>query len=180
MTLPVPPVTWAQRPNLVYLTVCLEDCSNPEIKIENEKLFFKGNGGTSKKDHELTLNFYGKIKPEDSKYIVRGRGTEFVLYKETDEWWPRLLSENKKYHWLKVDFNKWRDEDDSEGEADGPEGFDPNSYDDMMRQLGGNGLGAGNGLGDFNIDSANFGDEKEEDDAEEDLPELDEVAETAK
>lgn len=32
MSVLIPPVQWAQRANLVYLTVCLEDCKNPEIK----------------------------------------------------------------------------------------------------------------------------------------------------
>jgi prostaglandin-E synthase len=28
-------------------------------------------------------------------------------------YWPHLTKEKKKYHWLKVDFKKWKDEDDS-------------------------------------------------------------------
>lgn len=29
-----------------------------------------------------------------------------------DEYWPRLLKENKKLHFLKTDFDKWVDEDE--------------------------------------------------------------------
>ena len=105
------------------------------------------------------------MKGDESKHIIRDRGIEFVFYKETDAWWPRLLSENKKVHWLKVDFNKWRDEDESGDEGN----FNENSYEDMMRQLG----GGSEGFGNFNIDGADgAGDEEEEDDAEENLPDL--------
>ena len=61
----VPPlVKWAQRTNLVFLTVCLEDCKDPEIKVEEAKLYFKGTGGTDKKEHEVTLEFFGPIDTE--------------------------------------------------------------------------------------------------------------------
>jgi len=166
-----PPVTWAQRNNLVYLTICLEDCKDPVVKIDNEKLYFKGNGGTEKKDYEVTLTFFDKIKADESKFIVRDRGTEFVLYKEEEKWWTRLLNENKKFHWLKVDFNKWKDEDDSGDEN----GFNDNSYEDMMRQFGGGGMGGAPDFGNFNIDGMAGmpgEDEKDEEDEDETLPEL--------
>ncbi len=57
-------VMWAQRPNLVFLTVCLEDCKSPEIDVKPDKLHFKGVGGTEKKEHEVTIEFYKEIDPE--------------------------------------------------------------------------------------------------------------------
>ena len=104
------------------------------------------------------------MKGDETKHIIRDRGIEFVFYKEEENWWPRLLSENKKVHWLKVDFNKWKDEDDSGDEGN----FNESSYEDMMRTLGG---GGGEGFGNFNIDGAE-NEEEEEDDAEENLPDL--------
>ena len=59
-----PLVKWAQRTNLVFVTVCLEDCKDPEIKVEEEKLYFNGKGGTDKKEHEVTLEFFGSIDTE--------------------------------------------------------------------------------------------------------------------
>lgn len=55
---------WAQRPSHVLVTVCLEDCKKPDIKITNDKLYFKGLGGTDKKLHEVTINFYNEINAE--------------------------------------------------------------------------------------------------------------------
>jgi hypothetical protein len=39
--------------------------------------------------------------------------------KEDGPFWPQLTKEKQKFHWLKVDFNKWKDEDDSEDEGTG-------------------------------------------------------------
>ena len=61
----VPPmVTWAQRPNLLFITVCLSDCKDPTIKVEPTKLYFKGVGGTEKKEYEVTLEFFKEIDEE--------------------------------------------------------------------------------------------------------------------
>lgn len=152
----------------MLIALSLHNLRNPPTnRYDNEKLHFKGNGGTDKKDYELTLNFYGKVKGDESKHIIRERGVEFVFYKEADGWWPRLLSENKKVHWLKVDFNKWKDEDDSGDEGSN---FNEKSYEEMMMsQLGG---GGGADFGNFNIDGADGAEEEDEDDAEEPLPDL--------
>lgn len=118
-----PPVIWAQRPNLLYVTVCLEDCKNPTIDIQSDKLHFKGVGGTESKEHEVTINFYKDIDVEKTTKNTKGRTFEFVLMKkEEGPYWPRLTKENTKYHWLKIDFSKWKDEDDSEDEEAAPGG----------------------------------------------------------
>lgn len=58
-------------------------------------------------------------------HAVRDRVIEFVLKKKNEEepFWPRLTNEKVKHHWLKVDFNKWKDEDDSEDEVEGGGGM---------------------------------------------------------
>lgn len=140
---PVPPmVMWAQRPNLIFLTVCLEDCKDPEIKVDNDKLFFKSIGGPEKKMHELTINLFKEVDPEKSKFAVRDRVIEFALEKKDGgPYWKRLVKEEKKQHWLKVDFNKWKDEDESDEEGGGGQ-----DLEEMMKQMGGLGGGMG-GMG---------------------------------
>ncbi|CAG2055677.1 unnamed protein product [Timema podura] len=158
----VPPsVMWAQRAHVVFLTICLEDCKNPEIKIENDKVYFKGIGGTEKKPHEVTLNLYKEINAEKSFQFVRDRNIELVLKKKDDgPYWPQLMKDKKKYHWLKVDFNKWKDEDDSEDELGQSE-----DLEEMMRQMG--------GLGGAGDSKPSFDDlEAESDSDDEELPDL--------
>ena len=60
------------------------------------------------------------LKLQKSKYAVRPRVIEFALEKkEIGPYWDRLLAEKVKQHWLKIDFNKWKDEDESDDEEGG-------------------------------------------------------------
>ena len=164
-TLPPPPFYWAQRKNLVYVRIGIEDCADPVIKVDKQSLYFKGKGGADNKEYEANLQLFAEIKPDESKYNVRGRGIEFVLIKADDSapYWKRLSAEDKKFHWIKIDFNKWKDEDDSDDEA-GSMGMGPGDgggFEEMMRQMG--------GLGGGDLDDL---DDNEKDSDDEPIPEL--------
>merc|ERR1712012_2654 len=101
------------------------------------KLIFKGIGGPDKKPHELTINFFKDVDTEKSKFAVKQRVIEFALEKkDSGPYRKRLVKDEKKQHWLKIDFNKWKDEDESDDEAGGGQ-----DLEEMMRQMGG--LGGG-------------------------------------
>ena len=168
--LPPPPVMWAQRRDVLFVTICLEDCKDPVIKTEPEMIYFKGVGGTEQKMHEITINLYNKIVPNKTVQSLRGRTIELVLPKETDApYWPRLTKEKTKAHWLKTDFNKWKDEvysDDDSNMKDGKE------LEEMMRQMGGLGgsVDSKPDFPDLNMDDEDEGEGMDSDD--DDLPEL--------
>ncbi|CAG9575811.1 unnamed protein product [Danaus chrysippus] len=147
-----PSVSWAQRSARVFLTFNVE-CEKPDIKFEKKLVTFKGICAPDNKLNEVEIPLYSEIDPEKSSYINKGRLIEVVLTKEKQDepFWPSLTSDRKKHHWLRVDFNRWQDEDESADE------FDNN--DDMFS----------NKMGDF-------GDEYENDDSssieDEDLPDI--------
>ncbi|XP_017784629.1 PREDICTED: prostaglandin E synthase 3 [Nicrophorus vespilloides] len=134
-TLP-PPIMWAQRSSVVFLTINLEDVNDPIIKFEKDSLYFKGIGGADKKNYEIKISLYKDIDPEKSNSFNRGRCIEIVLTKANteDSYWPSLTTGSVKHHWLKSDFNKWHDEDDSEDEGAG-QGY--GDFQDMMKKMGG-------------------------------------------
>jgi len=135
----VPPVIWAQRADKLYVTLNIEDCKNIDVKFENASLHFKGVSG-QKVEYDFTLEFFKEIDTEKSKYAVLPRHIPMVIVKkESGPYWPRLLKDTSKKHWLKTDFDKWRDEDDS----DVDESKDA-AFEDMMSKMGDyNGLGGG-------------------------------------
>lgn len=115
----VPTVTWAQRNDVIYLTICLEDCKNPTINLTDTKLTFSGKGGTNKDLYEISLEFEKEVNPQESKFAVNARNISFVIKKkESGPYWPSLLKGIKKAFWLKTDFNKWKDEDESDDDMD--------------------------------------------------------------
>merc|ERR1712156_774705 len=136
--IPPPGCVWAQRPKHIILAVCLTDVKDPVIKVEKNKLYFKGVGGTEMKEHEVEMEFFKDIDVEKTKYAVRPREISFVLEKvEEGPYWDRLLATKVKQPWLRIDFKNWKDEDDDEEEGQGQD------LEEMMRQMGGLGPAAG-------------------------------------
>ena len=62
---------WAQRKNLLTLTVGVEDCPEPTITLEPTKVYFKGVGGPDKKTYEVSIDLYKEIDTEviNLKYV---------------------------------------------------------------------------------------------------------------
>ena len=130
------------------------------IQVEKDSLHFKGTGSADQKLYEViqvssnqpqhtslfhiskvNMKLLKEIDPEKTKYQVRPRCIEFALEKvEEGPYWERLLEDKTKQHWLKVDFSKWKDEDDSDEEAGGGD------LEDMMRNMGGLGGGGMGGM----------------------------------
>ncbi|KAL1116684.1 hypothetical protein AAG570_005156 [Ranatra chinensis] len=105
------------------------------MKIEADKFYFKGIGGSDKKLHELSFEFYKEVEPDKSLKTVRDRNIEVVLKKKDDSsaYWPRLTKDKIKNHWLKIDFNRWQDDEYSDDDASGMN----MGLEDMVRSMGG-------------------------------------------
>jgi len=163
---PPPSVVWAQRRETLLLTIKLENCKDPVIEFKDASLFFKGKGGTNNTDHEVLMEFNKEIDPTTSTWVSNGREIKFTIVKTEDAlgWWPRLLKDSKKMHYLKTDFNNWKEEDDTEDEEEqgggapggmGGMGGMPGMWgpggnmdlESMMAQMGGmGGMGGAGGM----------------------------------
>lgn len=153
-----PSVSWAQRSARVFLTFNVE-CEKPDLKFEKQRVTFSGTCEPDHKPHEVVIPLHAEIDPEKSSYVNKGRCIEVVLAKDKidEEYWPSLTGEKKKPHWLKVDFNRWQDEE----EEFGGDGYEMDDMNDMFTDK----LGLGGA----------FGDEEGKDESsaeEEDLPDL--------
>jgi len=174
-----PEVLWAQRSsnvdpdkNFVYLTINVPDVPKENIKLDLKPtgISFEGRSDTLKKTYHLEIEFHAEIDPAESKIHHTARDVEMKLRKKElgEAYWPRLLKDTKKAHFLKTDFDKWVDEDE---QNEAPE-------DDFSNFSGGAG---GMGGGDFGgIDFSKLGggaglptgDEDDEDESDDDMPPL--------
>jgi len=127
-----PPVYWAQRNDKVLVSVQLEDVKDEKITVNNTTLSFSGKGGSAQNDYHVDLEFYSNIVPEESKQRKGGREYFFDLKKKEEGFWPRLLKDSKKPPYLKVDFNRWKDEDDS----DVDDALNEPNLEDLMKNMG--------------------------------------------
>ncbi|KAF9777588.1 hypothetical protein IL306_004386 [Fusarium sp. DS 682] len=183
-----PEVLWAQRSsiadpskNFIYLTISVPDVPKDSLTLDLQptKLTFTGTSATLKKKYHVELEFWGEIDPAESKINHTAKNVEIKLQKKElkEEYWPRLLKDSKRVHFLKTDFDKWVDEDE---QNEAPE--------DDFSQFGG--MGGMPGMGDMGGDfggidfsklgggGAGFpgaegaGDEDDDDDDDDDMPAL--------
>ncbi|KAF4397118.1 hypothetical protein CsatB_027656 [Cannabis sativa] len=114
-----PEVLWAQRSDKVYLTVALPDAKDINVKCEPQGLFSFSALGAQGEPFHFTLTLYGTILPEGCKTKPGLRNIICSIQKEQKGWWKRLLkTEEKPAPYLKVDWNKWCDEDEEESRSD--------------------------------------------------------------
>lgn len=108
---------WAQRSsasdaekNYVYLTIGVPDVSAKSLKLDltPTKLTFTGTSDSKKTTYHVELEFYAEIDPANSKTHHTAANIQMVLRKKDlkDEYWPRLLKDSKKAHFLRTDFDK--------------------------------------------------------------------------
>ncbi|XP_020085650.1 uncharacterized protein At3g03773 isoform X4 [Ananas comosus] len=123
-----PEVLWAQRSDKIYLTVSLPDAKDVSVKCTPEGLFSFSATGAQGEPFSLSLELFDTI----------------ILEKEKKGWWKRLLkSEEKPAPYIKVDWNKWCDEDEedsasslpSDDDYGGADGKDDSSDDDGLLYL---------------------------------------------
>lgn len=189
-TTATPEVLWAQRSsktdaakNFIYLTISVPDvqAKNLKLDLKSNSVSFAGHSDSLKRDYAVVIDFYDEIDTGESKIHHTAKNVEMVLRKKElkEEFWPRLLKDAKKVHYLKTDFDKWVDEDEQDeapeddmGNMGGMGGMP--GMGDMSSMMGGAGGDFGgidfSKLGAAGMDG--MGGEEGEDDDEEEMPAL--------
>eukprot|EP00897_Mesotaenium_endlicherianum_P002983 jgi/Mesen1/2712/ME000168S01798 len=184
-----PEIVWAQRSESVCLTVELPDAKDPKVSVTPEgKFTYSAAVGSDNQSYEAELELFGPVDVEKSKFHIGLRHTFCVLQKQETGWWKRLLkAEGKTPPYVKVDWNRWVDEDEEDEKPAGMDNFNMSSMGDfgsffavqgmggmggmgglegMMGGMGGmGGLGGLGGMGDMGA-MGDMGDEDEDEDDE--------------
>ncbi|XP_058076282.1 uncharacterized protein OsI_027940-like isoform X2 [Magnolia sinica] len=115
-----PEVKWAQGVDKVYITVLLPDANNVKVNLEPDGVLnFSATAGAENHSYELKLNLYDKVNVEESKISTGVRNIFCMVEKAEKGWWKKLLhGDDKTPHYVKVDWDKWVDEDDESGPND--------------------------------------------------------------
>jgi len=162
---------WAIRPDKVYVSFQVEDAAKVQVCFEEQKISFsavqyellengKPNENKIAKQFRNEIDLYDKIDPERSQKKDGARGIQCLLMRKKEgEYWPRLTKEKSRIHWLKVDFSRWKDEDDSDTEDKLDQDFDMNK---MLGELRMDQDGNARGMEDFD----DLDDEADSDDEE--------------
>jgi hypothetical protein len=79
-----------------------------KLDLKPTGLSFTGTSDTKKTTYHVELEFFDEIDVENSKTNHTPRDIELILRKKEmkEEYWPRLLKDKAKVHFLKTDFDK--------------------------------------------------------------------------
>ncbi|KAK6178963.1 hypothetical protein SNE40_011430 [Patella caerulea] len=128
-----PFVYWGQTKEYISLRVDLRVVTDEVINITEDGFKFEAVavGVKGKNKYVIDIDLYLPIDTEKSQYKVTEKAVEVQLWKNgVGEIWPRLTEKTIKLHWLKIDFDKFHLEDDSEDERNNETGviedFDKN------------------------------------------------------
>ncbi|XVE55082.1 hypothetical protein DITRI_Ditri03aG0132300 [Diplodiscus trichospermus] len=133
-----PSVKWAQRSDVVFITIELPDAQDVKLKLEPEgKFFFSATSGADKIPYEVDLDLHDKVVVDESKASVGKRNICYLVKKAENKWWSRLLKqEGKPPVFLKVDWDKWVDDDEEDDSKVGPD-MDFGDFDLSKMNMGG-------------------------------------------
>ncbi|MEV5240164.1 p23/wos2 family protein [Streptomyces cinnamoneus] len=126
MTAITPMVLWAQRADVVYLTVEVADPTDTYVDLAENHVRYHATTADGK-EYAFKLDLYGAIDPTDSRKVPSRRNLLVTMRKQSQGWWPQLTREKKKIHWIKIDFSRWKNEGDADDKpvADKSWDFDP-------------------------------------------------------
>lgn len=122
-----PEVLWAQRSEKVYLTISVPDAEDVVLKTEPQGIL-SFSAIAHGESFSFTLELFDSVLPEGSKTKTKVGSRNIICSIQKDKkcWWKRLLKSEEKHPYIKVDWNKWHDEDE---ESEASVGSD-NDYDD--------------------------------------------------
>ena len=122
-----PMIKWAQRKDKLFIKKSVVHSKKPIVDLtDGKRIKYQGTDGTV--NFAFDIELYDEISKEESKYTLESRNIFLNLKKKTSgPYWPRLLKDEKKYHWIEVDWMYFAEEDE-EDEATNPmkpgQGFD--------------------------------------------------------
>ncbi|CAH3033266.1 unnamed protein product [Pocillopora meandrina] len=117
-----PIIRWAQSKERIFLTLELSDVQYPAVELTGSRLVFQGfgHGARGEQQYHVDIDFYKPVDITASSHKVLDRHVEFSIakLKGQQEFWPRLIVDEQKPAWLKVNFDRWQSEDTSDSEKD--------------------------------------------------------------
>ncbi|KAL2334986.1 hypothetical protein Fmac_016199 [Flemingia macrophylla] len=135
-----PLVKWAQRSDVLYITVELADANDVKLKLKPEgKFYFSATAGAEKIHYELDIDLFDKINVNNSKARASSRNICCLVKKAKNKWWRSLL----KYfsplttNFLRKGWGKWVDEHKSKSKIISFSETDFGDIDFSMLNMGG-------------------------------------------
>lgn len=120
-----PNLKWAQRRDMVFITIDILDVEKTDINLSDDgKLVFRAESQNKKYGFDMEL--FNSVDKANSGWNLKGRNVLFRLTKKEDdreEYWPRITKDKTKNQKITIDWSKWVDEDEAD-EAPADDGME--------------------------------------------------------
>ena len=128
-----PMIKWAQRKDKLFITISVVHSKKPIVDLtDGKRIKYQGTDGSV--NYAFDIELYDEILKDESKYTLESRNIFLNLKKKTSgPYWPRLIKDEKKYHWIEFDWMYYAEEDE-EDEATNPD--KPGEVFDDMPEMG--------------------------------------------
>ena len=137
-----PSILWAQDRDKLFVTIEIKNFQNKDIFFEPKTV--RINGEANNTEFNVSIDLNSEIDVEKSEWIVKQNCIELRLIKLKSIYWHKL-TKNKQNN-VRIDWQKWRDEDDDEEDEDNmladfsnfqkqlPQDFMNTNFQDLMPQ----------------------------------------------
>ena len=129
----LPAMKWAQNRSSVFLAFNVFDMRYHKLQMASDgTLWFLG-VKEPLQISELSQKLWGKVDSSKSGQTMASGWLQLYLRKkDIGTWWPRIFTEKVT---IKVDWDRWQDQEQVEAEANGQADFDPNDPEQMDKMI---------------------------------------------
>jgi len=134
-----PTLLWYQTKDYVVFNIELQQVSNLNINITEENISFYG---ISKSNlYQINFDLFENINKDESSYTIQEKNIVFNLKKTSTDYWKNLTKDKNLYkNNIKINWNRWIDEDAEDDELPNQDGMGGNfDFQQMMQSMGGMG-----------------------------------------
>ena len=107
---------WGQKDDNIFITINVIHSKAPTISFSQNKIL-KYSGSDNYSNYEFEIELFGEVLSNECNIRTDTRNTFIVLKKKNGNIsWPRLIKEKKRLNWIKIDWNYYNEDKESEEE----------------------------------------------------------------
>ena len=118
-----PKILWSQTKKNINIKICVNDSQNVKLTLDDNINF---DCESNNSNYKFSFKLLHKVQTEPIINVF-GNNINILLTKDEDNWWSKITEDIHFKKHIKVDWDKWIDEDE-DGEI---EGSNPNPNLDM-------------------------------------------------
>lgn len=127
----IPSILWSQTKKNINLKICLNDSKNVNL-IVDDNINFDCESNNS--NYTFSFKLLHKVQSEPVINIF-GNNISILLTKDEEVWWSRITEDIQFKKHIKVDWDKWIDEDDEVEDSNQNPNLDMGNMQEMMKMM---------------------------------------------